>query len=525
MSNEAYLTKSRYVLGRACLRRLWRNVHKPKTRGKMIPGSPAHIGTIIGEKARTLFRNGVLVETLSHREAVSETARLVEDASVNAIFEAAFEFNTVRIRIDVLERLPGNKWRIVEVKSSMEMKDHHEDDVAVQYCVARGCGLDIVSVQLMHPRRDHFRGAGDVDWVSYFDREEKIADVAGRIGEVSKELDTQLKVLRSDREPVATPMNSDKLCKRISVCEHWRHCTKDMPLDWVQRLYRFSKKKATDLAARNIHAVADLPADTVSALTSNQLKQYRAIKTDAPCVSPDIIRELKGFGPPAYYLDFEFSRSALPLHEQMQTNELIAFQWSCHFVSCRQELMKLSVPDCMSMAEQGQASFHQEFLADGQGDPSHACARALLDCLGGDDYPILVHYASAERQAIESLAKRAPAYSHRLLALLPRLRDLQKTTEHYAFLPQFFAKPVSLDAGTYSIKTTAHAFDPEFDYANLSEIAKGSAASDAYYRLVTGEFMEREDRASLRENLLQYCKYDTTGMIVLHKGLIDLAGM
>src|ERR1700730_12850490 len=89
--------------------------------------------------ARLLFPGGVLVEEKpwEHIAAVKRTAALMADRSVPAIFEAAFEHSGVRIRVDVLERLPRGYWGIREVKSSGEVKDHHYDDVTVQVHVLR----------------------------------------------------------------------------------------------------------------------------------------------------------------------------------------------------------------------------------------------------------------------------------------------------------------------------------------------------------------------------------------------------
>ena len=56
--------------------------------------------------------------------------------------------------MDILERRPGNRWRLIEVKSSVDLKDHYLYDVAIQAHVLRGCGLGISSSCLMHLNRD-----------------------------------------------------------------------------------------------------------------------------------------------------------------------------------------------------------------------------------------------------------------------------------------------------------------------------------------------------------------------------------
>src|SRR5262249_10381333 len=131
MANNVYLTKSRYTAGLQCLRRLWLNAHEPV--GCEVPelGSAEAVGLEIGWMAHRLFPGGVLDEEApwEHAKAVTRTATLMADRSVPAIFEAAFEHSGVRVRVDILERLPRGYWGMREVKSSGEVKEHHYDDV------------------------------------------------------------------------------------------------------------------------------------------------------------------------------------------------------------------------------------------------------------------------------------------------------------------------------------------------------------------------------------------------------------
>jgi hypothetical protein len=52
------------------------------------------IGQEVGQKAHLLFPGGVRIaeEPWQHAEAVTRTAKLMHDALVPAIFEAAFEY-------------------------------------------------------------------------------------------------------------------------------------------------------------------------------------------------------------------------------------------------------------------------------------------------------------------------------------------------------------------------------------------------------------------------------------------------
>jgi hypothetical protein len=58
---STHLTKSRYMAGLQCSRRLWLLVHEPPPYEEPAPGSPLAIGLDIGREAHVLFPGGVQV--------------------------------------------------------------------------------------------------------------------------------------------------------------------------------------------------------------------------------------------------------------------------------------------------------------------------------------------------------------------------------------------------------------------------------------------------------------------------------
>ena len=67
---------------------------------------------------------GILVDEGpdQHAQAVTRTKELIANPDVPAIFEAAFAFDSVLIRADILERLVSGAWRLAEVKSTTRVK-------------------------------------------------------------------------------------------------------------------------------------------------------------------------------------------------------------------------------------------------------------------------------------------------------------------------------------------------------------------------------------------------------------------
>ena len=60
------------------------------------------------------------------REALAETWSVIEAGAAPAVFEAAFEHKGTLVRADVIKRLPGGGWRLVEVKSATGLKGAFE---------------------------------------------------------------------------------------------------------------------------------------------------------------------------------------------------------------------------------------------------------------------------------------------------------------------------------------------------------------------------------------------------------------
>ena len=169
------LSKTRFQDGLQCLKRLWLDRHR---RGLAAPPDAAtqarfRSGHRVGELARDRWPGGVLVKQspARHEAAAAYTRELLADHRVPAIYEAAFSFNGVRIRADILVRTPDG-FDLVEVKSSSRLKREHHTDVAVQLWVIQGCGVRVRRAGLLHLNRDYVWSGGDYDVEKLFARDD-----------------------------------------------------------------------------------------------------------------------------------------------------------------------------------------------------------------------------------------------------------------------------------------------------------------------------------------------------------------
>ena len=96
-----HLTKSRYIAGLQCPRRLWLVVHEPTIRGR---SRLAHeCRAEIGPKAHLLFPGacGLTKSRGNTGRPCGPHGRGHERCACAHIFEAAFEYEDIRIRVDV----------------------------------------------------------------------------------------------------------------------------------------------------------------------------------------------------------------------------------------------------------------------------------------------------------------------------------------------------------------------------------------------------------------------------------------
>jgi hypothetical protein len=122
------LSKSKFVAGVQCLKRLYFQIYQPELATEEDEGQEARLaqGNEVGLLAQSRFPGGVFVgfdDGLAG--ALSQTASLMEDSSVPAIFEATFQHQGVLVRVDVLQRRPGNRWRLWDLLPFVKKHLYH----------------------------------------------------------------------------------------------------------------------------------------------------------------------------------------------------------------------------------------------------------------------------------------------------------------------------------------------------------------------------------------------------------------
>jgi len=484
------LSKSRYLSGLQCVKRLYLEVNRRDRAPGSTFGSRFDGGDAAVLLARTRHPGGVLVDVEygQHEEAVALTARLLADVAVPALFEAAFLHDGVRIRTDLLLRNLDGTWDLQEVRPSTSVKETHLSDLAVQVYVLAGAGLRVRRAGVLLLDRRYVRGGGGLDVSALFCLKDLTAALEPHVAAVADNVAAFRDSLGATEVPAVAAGGQ---CWHPRECPFTGECvTPPGPFD-VGQLPGSSKVVAA-LRAQGVHDLREVAAET--RLSPAQRRVVDCAKTGRPYVGPGLRAALTNVTYPLHFMDFETWSPAIPRYPDTGVYKPLPTQWSVH-----------------TLHRDGTLT-HAEFLHDADTNPRPAFAETLVGALGEEGS--IVVYSKYERTQIHSLAEHAPDHRTRLLALVPRLVDLLPiVTDHY-YHPEL--------RGSFSIKRVLPALVPDLGYGDLT-IHDGLMAAEMYGRMVDVA-TPAEERASIREGLLRYCERDTLAMVRVREALLALTG-
>lgn len=495
------LTKSHYLKGRQCARRLWLAVHGP--REPAIDSDDLwemreEDGRDVEELAESTFPGIVLIEDES-TIALARTLELI--AARRPIAQARFEVDGLSSITDILEPRDAG-WFLWEVKASNSTYPVHEWDVAFQVEVARRAGLQIVGAGVIRLEKTYERG-DTLDPAKLLVRDDRTASVESRAADVRREIDSQLEQLSRSAQPAAQPSSHCKANReatagnRPSLCGHFGDdgvCGRELPRDWAGRLPRLSPKMWPRILAMSDPSIALLDADDADAgWTPNQERCIRAVQTNGPVIDAGALQEfLAGLQWPVAYVDFEFDPNmAVPRFPGCRPYDKLPFQWS------------MLVQD----GPGGELRERGPFLHVSTSDPRAPFAAALLASLPSEG-SIVAHHAAAESGVLKQLAERLGGrIADQLRAIVPRFFDTEKLALAGYCHPE--------QRGSWSLKKLAPALLGR-GYDDL-QIQDGLAAVAAWRKARHAQDTIEADE--LRRDLLAYCGRDTALMHAMIESL------
>jgi hypothetical protein len=479
------LSKSKFIAGWQCLKRLYLEVHQPELLGEPDEQTMAVFeqGHEVGRWAQKAFPGGVLIEA-GHEElgkALQQTEQAVADKRHPAIFEATFTHDNVLARVDILERLPRNKWRLIEVKSSTSVKDYHIYDVAIQRLILEGLGMKVVPC-LMYLDREYVYDGKKYELEKLFTIQDLTAETAALEQEVKDLLREEWKVLARAKPPDIEPGSQ---CTHPFDCVFFGLCNKPLPDDHVSYFPGISAKKLEDLTSRGVASIRKIPKDF--ALTEKQKHAWECARTRKPWFGNGLKEALASLSYPLYFMDFETLGVALPRYAGMSPYDQIPFQWSVHI-----------------QRKLGAELEHYEFLADDLNDPRLEFVKTLCQVIGKKG-SVLAYNSGFESGRLGELAAWLPQYNNEIEDIQNRLWDPLPVIRANVYDLQF--------RGSYSLKSVLPALVPAMSYDGMP-VAEGNLAGLTWEKMVRTE-AGSDERRKLREDLLAYCRQDTLAMVKL----------
>ena len=481
-----YLSKSKYMVGLTCPRKLWLQLWRPELQAEPA-GMTALImeqGTLFGKLAHQVYADSVEIDIDMRDLARAEADTLAAiEAGAGTILQATFRTGQYRVLSDVVQRQADGSWHLIEVKSSTGVKPRHFPDLAFQRYVMEQAGYPVSRCSVLHAN-----SAGhSPDIPGLFSKVDVTEQVAAYLPSVASDLTQFAPLLVKD---AAIPgMQFKKACVG---CDFQAHCWAEINAPTIYESIDIRKIPAME--AQGIFYIDDIPADfDLPAPVRSMVDRMQQRRID---IDPGPIRQMLGeLRYPLYFLDFESVAIATPLFEDSSPWQKYAFQYSLHIQSADGEVS------------------HIEFLHEQRSDPGEAIARSLLAHMGTTG-SVIVYNKTMERGVLKALARQFPEMGDGLRQISSRIWDLEQVFKKHYRHWQWGTKS--------SIKNVLPTLVPELSYKDL-EVQEGGMASLQWLRMTeTDDASEQVHKANA---LKRYCELDTLAMVRLLEMVVREVGL
>ena len=495
-----YLTKTRFVNGLACPKWLWLAFNAPDRLPVAGESSQHRLdeGRRIGELARQCFPKGILVESKTVEENVSQSTELVKKRV--PLFEAGFLHSDKLsyARADVLVPVGKDQWDLVEVKGTTEVKEEHIPDMAFQHRVYSDAGLKIRRCLVLHLNKAYVR-SGEVDLTALFEEEDVTQGVAALAPDIPATVNELLQVSRASAAPEfgrGEPFHKDEDGIHTDDAVWKEHPDSDL-----MELYYGGKKALGWLETGTYWRIRDVPRGEFKGNGARQQAiQQEAYNSGRPHIDQAKLSSfLKSLQYPLHFLDFETFQPAIPLFDDSWPYQQVPFQFSLHVVE-----------------KPGAKAHHHGYLSMEAKDPREGFAEALRTVLGTHGH-VVAWNASFERGCLKELAAHLPEHAGWLGEVDARFVDLLVPFRNFDYYHP-------AQRGRASIKAVLPAMMGK-GYDDLA-ISDGGSASLAYLEAVWGHIygveVPKEQVEATKRNLEAYCGRDTEAMVWIVEKLARL---
>ena len=477
------LSKSTFMMGLQCPKRLWLYKNKPELRPEISASQQMLFtkGTNTGLLAQQLFpagKDATPLDYFSYPQAIRQTFEWIKSGEMT-IYEASFQYDRVMAALDILVNKNG-KWHAYEVKSSTEVKEQFITDAALQYYVIGNAGLPLTDISIIHLNNEYVK-EGDLNLEELFTIVSIKKEVLALQADVKKWIDENKKALQLKKEP---KRDIGPHCSDPYDCEFQEYCWSHIPAVSIFDLTRLTATKKFELYYKGVLEFNQLPEEY--SLTASQQLQVKAKLENYTHIEPDNIQNwMEQLKYPLFFIDFETFMPAVPLYDDSRPYQQIPFQFSVHI----QKAPSSNID-------------HYSFLGEPEIDPREEFIKQLITATKGKG-SVIVYNKAFESTRLKELQELFPKYAKEIVNILTRMIDLMEPFQKKWYY-------TSSMNGSYSIKVVLPALVPEMNYADL-EIGEGGSAMAAFEGLLN--INDEAEKQKIRNALLEYCKLDTLAMV------------
>lgn len=481
----AWLTKSRFLAGLQCPKRLWFEVNQPLTDAPVTALNLLQ-GRSFDKVVQTLAPGIVISREKGMPSAIAQTTAVLKAGGAPVLYQPAFRAGDLAVIADIV-RKRRTSFELVEVKASTSVKEQHVPDAAFQTLVMRNAGLAVSAVFIGHvDNRFVLKRAGDYAGIAV--EADVTPQVEASLQQTADTASDQLAIIGLPEAPereMGAHCTSPYDCPFIARCSAARAAIPDFPVEVLPR----GGKLINELREEGYEDLRSVPRERLT--NPDHRRVHGATVSGKPFFDVAPTQELRGLGFPRAYLDFETIGPSVPEVIGTRPYEQWPFQWSLHVEIAASEMQ------------------HYEYLAIESFGDFEPLAAALVAAMP-ETGPIFVYNASFERAVLQRLADRLPQYAEALTAFRDRLYDLWPVTKD-----AYYHRDMR---GSWSIKRVLPTIDPALAYEDLADVMDGEAAQLAFIEL-RGPDMTPSRRAALLKSLVDYCARDTWGMVILRRFL------
>lgn len=499
------LSKSKLQSHHQCNKKLWLEVHQPKlARADEFQQLNLDRGTAFGEVVRSLYPNGILVAEKNSQDAIVETQHYLETFAAGQkpvpLFEAAFSYNNVVVRVDVMVPAAQGAWELIEVKTG-QLKPHYVRDAATQALVITksNATLTLTKICVGTPNRDFvYTSPNDFRGIL-------------TVVDVTNDARALFEAIASDIEPASRTLNLPEAPERIvgdqctkpHACGFISHCTGTSvtPEDgFIVPVWHLASSPLTKIVQKLLPKTRDLAQVDDCELSDVTHRKMREVALGKPYYLDPALQKFLSAQPfPRYFLDYEYTTPPIPLWLGTHPNERVAFQFSVHV---------WTAPDAPLE--------HFEFLASTNQDPRPELAQKLIEAISTSGPVFAWSGKQVEGPITEELCKYYPAGSVALkqIAASCRTNDPLTLYRQWLYLPEM--------RGNWGLKSVAKSILSTNPYDRLS-IKNGVEAMKGYnqYLIMT----PGAERTRLEADLKLYCGVDTAVMVDIWKKTLSMVAM